>query len=85
MKVDEITLNNAMSVKAGTEFSLAFITCEEFPRELRNPRTGAFFPSLAGGVPVLNGLGVFGTFLSLHIYPKKREAMHFINSLSEVP
>ena len=50
-KVDEITLNNAMSVKAGTGIFLSFYNLQRVSRELRNPKNwGVFFQVWQEGV-----------------------------------
>ena len=51
MKVDEITLNNAMSVKAGTGIFLSFYNLQRVSRELRNPKNwGVLFQVWREGV-----------------------------------
>lgn len=79
MKVDEITLNNAMSVKAGTGIFLSIYNLRRVSRELRNPKNwGVFFPSLAGGsAGVLNGLASLVLSCLFTFTPRKEaNALH---------
>ena len=49
MKVDEITLNNAMRVNAGTGIFLSFYNLQSFKGAQKPEELGCSFPSLVGG------------------------------------
>lgn len=78
MKVIQITLNNATSVKAGTGTFLSFVTWKEFQKDLevknKNQKDwGVLFIVLPKSESEVEQLGcsVVLWLPSLHIYPKE--------------